>query len=580
MRSRLLVSNGSDGGARILQRHGAKVDRSMRPGLELLESRRLLALGFNEFPIPTAESDATWITGNPNGNLYFVETGANQIGQLNPSTFALIEHPIPTAGSKPTSITSGANGALYFTAPGTNQIGQFDPASLAFTVFPIPTAGSGAQSITTGTNSDLYFTESDANQIGQLNPSSHVFAAFPIPTASSGSSGITTGANGDLYFTETAADQIGQFNPGTHVFAEFPIPTAASGAINIAAGADGNLYFVEAAANQIGQFNPSTHAFVEYPIPTADSGATNIAAGSNGNLYFTETAASQIGQFSPTTHAFLELPTPTSTSGPTGITNGPDGNIYFTETAANQVGRLLIVTQTLKSTTTQLAVAPNPSVVGQAVTLTATVTSAKGGTPTGTVTFFVDGTPQPPVKIVVQHGVARAVLSTKLADATHIITARYKGNSQFAASVSSAVSLVVFPAPGDGPTVVHLVRLGFHAAPTTLVLTFDKALDPATAQDPRNYRLTQLNGRSIRIGSIVYDPSTFMVTLSPTRRLNLHQSYRLTVIGTPPTGVTDTSGILLDGALTGHPGSNFVTLVTALDLRITAKPKTLARGRR
>src|SRR5262249_48235554 len=162
------------------------------------------------------------------------------------------------------------------------------------------------------------------------------------------------------------------------------------------------------------------------------------------------------------------------------------------------------------------------------------------------------------------------------ADANHIITARYKGNSQFAASVSGPVSLVVFPAPGDGPTVVHLVRLGFHAKPTTLVLTFDKALDPASAQNPHNYKLARMGGGSIKIRSIVYNASALTVTLSPSRLLKLHQSYRLTVIGTPPTGVTDTTGKFLDGALTGQPGSNFVATVTAFDLVIPPKAKTQA----
>jgi hypothetical protein len=45
------------------------------------------------------------------------------------------------------------------------------------------------------------------------------------------------------------------------------------------------------------------------------------------------------------------------------------------------------------------------------------------------------------------------------------------------------------------------------------------------------------------------------------RRLKSHRLYRLTVIGTGPSGVADTSGILLDGRKTGHPGSNFVTMI-------------------
>jgi hypothetical protein len=55
------------------------------------------------------------------------------------------------------------------------------------------------------------------------------------------------------------------------------------------------------------------------------------------------------------------------------------------------------------------------------------------------------------------------------------------------------------------------------------------------------------------------------VTLSPARRLNLHLAYRLIVSGTGPNAVTDISGLPLDGAKTGHPGSDFLSLVTILN---------------
>jgi hypothetical protein len=148
------------------------------------------------------------------------------------------------------------------------------------------------------------------------------------------------------------------------------------------------------------------------------------------------------------------------------------------------------------------------------VNLTATVTSTTG-TPTGTVTFFIDGTAQPAVKLVERNGVAQATLSTKLPPTTHLVTAMYKGNATVAASVSNAVALVVYPAPGDGPTVDNFVRLGFHAEPTTLVLSFDKPLDPVRAEDLGNYRIAQSHGRAVRVASVAYDPTTLTVTISP-----------------------------------------------------------------
>jgi hypothetical protein len=392
-----------------------------------------------------------------------------------------------------------------------------------------------------------------------------------------------------MWFIESAANKIGRLNLASGTISELPIPFTVGAHATITTGADGNLYFTAPSSNSIVQFNPTTNAFRSLPIPVANSGAQNITTGGDGNLYFTEPAVNQIGELVPSTLLFAQFPIPTANSGPGGITAGPDGNVYFTETIANKIGEVVISSTPTPPTppapprqkgvlpirpkiftTTQLSVAPNPAVVGQVVTLTATISIAQAATPTGAVTFFIDGRAQPPVQLADQNGVAQATFSTKLSAATHIITAIYKGNSVFGASASNFVSLVVAPAPGDGPTVVDLARFGVHSLPTKLVLTFDKALDPASASDPLNYTITNSHGHSVRIASVVYDSSAGTVIVAPAVRLNIHRSYRLTVVGTAPTGVRDTSGNLLDGALTGKPGSNYVADVTIANLHVSS----------
>ena len=270
--------------------------------------------------------------------------------------------------------------------------------------------------------------------------------------------------------------------------------------------------------------------------PTANSGLTWMASGSDSNLYFTENTANQIGQFKPDRSYVCHVALiPTANSGPTIITGGPDGNIYFIETNANKIGEVVISTPTPPppppppppgnctgggvvispkiQTTTQLTVAPNPSIVGQAVTLIATVTILQAATVTGTVTFFIDGQAQPPVHLVPQNNVAHATLSTETVRRRPISSRQsYNGNSTLASSGSNAVSLVVAPAPGDGPTVVHLARFGFHSLRTRLVLTFDKPLNPATARDPRNYKISDSLGHRVHIARVVYNPSALTVT--------------------------------------------------------------------
>jgi len=94
-------------------------------------------------------------------------------------------------------------------------------------------------------------------------------------------------------------------------------------------------------------------------------------------------------------------------------------------------------------TTTTLTSTPNPSTVGQAVTLTATVrpVAPATGVPTGTVTFR-DGAVTIGTATLGATGSA-SISVTTLAAGTHSLTAAYGGSLDFLASTSAAVSQVV-----------------------------------------------------------------------------------------------------------------------------------------
>jgi hypothetical protein len=92
-----------------------------------------------------------------------------------------------------------------------------------------------------------------------------------------------------------------------------------------------------------------------------------------------------------------------------------------------------------------------------------------------------------------------------------------------------------------------------------LVLTFNQPLDPTRAQNTANYMVTGPSG-TITVTSAVYSSANNTVTLSFNQLLNIHQTYMLTVNGMAPNGLTGTNGLLLDGANTGHPGSNYVKM--------------------
>src|SRR5207247_812184 len=136
------------------------------------------------------------------------------------------------------------------------------------------------------------------------------------------------------------------------------------------------------------------------------------------------------------------LVTSALTTGNHSLTAGSGGSATFltsTSPAVNQVVN--------SQTTTSLTAPPNPSVIGQAVTLTAVVSPVAPGTgvPTGTVTFRDGATVLATVTLA--NGSASFVTST-LAVGSHSLTAAYSGGGTFVASTSADVG----HAPNRGST--------------------------------------------------------------------------------------------------------------------------------
>lgn len=151
--------------------------------------------------------------------------------------------------------------------------------------------------------------------------------------------------------------------------------------------------------------------------------------------------------------------------------------------------------------------------------------------------------------------------SSKLHPGKYTVTVFVRDTEEPAHTDSRKFTINVLGPILPPPQVVSVQRYGQRLVPTLLVLTFSEPLDPASAQKTSNYSIIAPNGRRIALKSAVYDPSAHTVTLVPAELLNLFRRYTLRVIGSNPGGVANSSGILLDGAHNGKPGSDYVTTV-------------------
>ncbi|MFI1538649.1 Ig-like domain-containing protein, partial [Streptomyces anandii] len=93
----------------------------------------------------------------------------------------------------------------------------------------------------------------------------------------------------------------------------------------------------------------------------------------------------------------------------------------------------------MPTTSTLVSTSPDPSVVGQPVTLTATILPHGAGTPTGTVTFVVSGGPTLTAPVV---GGTATATANNLSAGNHTVTAVYGGDANFTGSTGSTIQAV------------------------------------------------------------------------------------------------------------------------------------------
>jgi Big-like domain-containing protein len=255
------------------------------------------------------------------------------------------------------------------------------------------------------------------------------------------------------------------FTAGTYVNLGQPLGSKATGfsVDGLAYDPQGNLFAV-ANHNTVVQMDPCTgdilKTLVLEPHYKIDGGDGMVYDPYSGQLWISHDG-------SDNANGLIEVPTDLSTfslfqSGlipvPDGIVSDGKGNLYIgaglqrlmvynipSDSLAQPSSNSLLVPgiDSLAliagiSTTTALSASPNPAVVSQSVTLTATITPAPTGTSLGTVSFY-NGSTLLNTAAVNSSGIA-TFATTTLPAGSDILKAIYSGSIEFAASTTSPVT--------------------------------------------------------------------------------------------------------------------------------------------
>lgn len=179
--------------------------------------------------------------------------------------------------------------------------------------------------------------------------------------------------------------------------------------------------------------NQTTSVGAPFSLPleltlTSQSGNEPV---DGGVVSFTAPSSGASTTFAPTTTAVISTGKVALDVTANLVAGGPY-NVVANIRGGNSVD-FSLTNITMATPTVTLASTLNPSTVGQVVTFTAIVSSHLG-TPTGSVTFVIDGTPQAPVILA---GGQATFATAALAVGSHTVSANYSGDSNFKPTTGS-----------------------------------------------------------------------------------------------------------------------------------------------
>ena len=462
------------------------------------------------------------------GNLYIADSGNGRVvevpniaGTLTTSAQAVIISGLGTT----LGIATDQNSNLYIADSTKNKVLQLGavagiPSSSATrqmgvssttnqSIFTAPIA------VATDSAGNLFVADTTANTVTEITYYGQ--QTINIGTGYSHPSGLATDASGSLYVADSGDGLLlkipfespifntnDEYVVGGTILAPYGVALDGSANLYVVDSANAATYAINRAQGTLplgrGNINTSTSQLKGY---IGSAGNQPLILGNPGYVatgdttVFTITSPPNTGCVNSATITPGFACSLSASFGPTVVGNYSE-LLSFTSNATNTATPSLTLTGTglNQSVTTIALVQTSPSGTapfGQSVTITATISSTKAGTPTGSVAFSVDGGQAKNVQL---SGNTAHITLNALTGGNHAVSASYSGDLLFA---PSNTVLAVAVAQASSTTIVTTSG-GNHnpesATPGTL-LTLISTITPGASTVPTGQVTFTLNGKAL-----------------------------------------------------------------------------------
>jgi Tol biopolymer transport system component len=302
-----------------------------------------------------------------------------------------------------------------------------------------------------------------------------------------------------------------------------------------------------------------------------------LSDGTSGGLIFSLDSRSL---FFTSTALDLTKNPPDTSNGPLSTWGAPPNNLFVRDLAA---GTTLVSATTggLLSGTTFTSAVLSPD--GRTVYFDSDAANLTAGDSGGSMNIFAATAPfatptptpvHPPTPGPVTPPVKSPVTPPSTTPATPASTTNTPPSTASHTATPTPAATTPAPAPvaDPGPTVVSVAPVKGRRGITELVITFDRALAAATAQDTANYqvslpgrairlvgghRMATRPARSIAVTAAAYDAATDQVILTLRTKLHPGKTTQLEINGTSG-GVASTDGVPLNSPNQTKPGQDYL----------------------
>jgi virginiamycin B lyase len=324
--------------------NGADSFVNFKPGTRQIKGK------YTVYNIPRDYAVPHCLAPDHEGNIWFVEIGANRVTQFDTKKNQFRDYLIPTPEAQPHGVTVDKDGSVWFTEAGKDKIGRLDPKTGIITEFPVPAGGKregargGVGRIHTpmmGKDGFLYASNQWLSTMVKLDPKTGQTWEYPTQTTNASPYGIQVDFDGNVWFAAVGSDFNGKLDPKTGTITEHKTPTPKSGPRRLTIDPQGLIWYAEWNTHKIGYINPKTLEQKEFVPPSSpQSGTYAIAADGAGMLYVAEFISNQVSRFEPKIGKWTEWQMPLRRSRVRNIVVDPSGYIWYADNGNSKLVRL------------------------------------------------------------------------------------------------------------------------------------------------------------------------------------------------------------------------------------------------